>query len=168
MADGSKSKISIDYEDKLISAMDASLNVSEKQRDDSEICEDLSSLPEEVSQELLEYFPEFEPLQKTFDYEVPSLRFPNSEPELQEIDNKLVLWFDMPGLCEDDVTIKFKRNILMIRAEGFERPIDFEQTRRLYWFMEDLSEEISEEYDPSAYKVEMKNGVLKMEISKMN
>lgn len=74
----------------------------------------------------------------------------------------------MPGLCEDDVTIKCKRHILMIRAEGFERPIDFEQSRRMYWFLEDLSDAISEEYDLSAYKAEMKNGVLKMEISKMN
>lgn len=77
-----------------------------------------------------------------------------------EDDDKLLIWFDMPGFGPDDFQFGVTGDTMMLKGEGIEFPVDGDEVIRRYAGMFAL-------YDLDSSKKAMKNGVLKMEISKV-
>ena len=82
----------------------------------------------------------------------------------RETDDALQLRVDMPGLGKEDVKVSVEQNTLSIKGEGGKEEGDEESERR-YMSRIDLPEKL---YRTDQIRAEMKNGVLKVVVPKVN
>ncbi|KAK1387824.1 Heat shock 22 kDa protein mitochondrial [Heracleum sosnowskyi] len=85
--------------------------------------------------------------------------------ECKETDDSLIIHVDMPGLGKENVKVSLENNKLIIRGEGTKQsPEDSDESVRKYGRSIELPEKT---FKLDATKAEMKNGVLKLVIPKI-
>ncbi|KAL1550346.1 heat shock 22 kDa protein, mitochondrial-like [Salvia divinorum] len=84
--------------------------------------------------------------------------------DARETEEGLQLRVDMPGLGKEDVKVSVEQNTLIIRGEGKKENEEDESGRR-YTSRIDLPEKL---YKTDEIKAEMKNGVLKVFVPRIN
>lgn len=84
--------------------------------------------------------------------------------DARETDEGLQLRVDLPGLGKEDVKVSVEQNTLIIKGEG-EKEEGEQVSGRRYMSRIDLPEKL---YRTDQIKAEMKNGVLKVVVPKVN
>ena len=85
--------------------------------------------------------------------------------DARETKDSLLLRLDMPGLGKEDVKISVEQNTLTVKGEGAKESEEVEEGGRKFSSRIDLPEKL---YKIDQIKAEMKNGVLKVIVPKMN